>query len=275
MTEPHVTIIEARRGWAFANLWELVRYHELLAIICWRDVLVRYKQSAIGIAWAIVQPLGTMIVFSVVFGRLVGVASDGIPYPIFSYCGLLPWMFFQRAVVQGSGSLVNFSSVLTKVYFPTLIAPVAAILTAFFDFLIAFSVLLLMMLWYGILPDWPVLLIPAFLLLGALAALGVSLWLSVANVEFRDVQQVMPFLVQVWMFVTPVVYPTSAVPAAWRPLYALNPMATVVDGFRWGLLNGPAPELVPTLVSVAVVAALILSGLLIFDRFTRTFVDRI
>jgi lipopolysaccharide transport system permease protein len=188
---------------------------------------------------------------------------------------LLPWLFFQRALVQGSGSLVSLSGVLTKVYFPRLIAPLATVLTGLFDFAVAFAVLVVLMIWYGIAPGWPALLLPAFLLLATLAALGVSLWLSVVNVEYRDVQQAMPLLTQAWMFATPVVYPASLVPEAWRPLYALNPMVTVIEGFRWGLLGGPAPALTTSLVSVAAVAVVVLGGLAVFDRFTRTFADRV
>jgi lipopolysaccharide transport system permease protein len=270
-----ITIIEAGRGWRLADPRELVRYHEVLAALCWRDIAVRYKQSAIGVAWAILQPVGTMIVFTVVFGGLVKVSTDGIPYPVFSYCGLLPWLFFQRALVQGSNSLVSFGSVLTKVYFPRLIAPVSVVLPGLFDFGVAFVVLVLMMLWFGIIPGWPVLLLPAFLLLATLAALAVTLWLSVMNVEYRDVQHALPFLAQVWMFVTPVAYPASLVPEQWRILYALNPMATVIEGFRWALLHGPSPALDSIFVSTAVTVVVLISGLAVFDRFTRTYADRV
>jgi lipopolysaccharide transport system permease protein len=271
-----VTVIEPAHGWHLPDLRELIRYREVLYVLCWRDVVVRYKQSTIGIAWAMLQPIMTMVVFSLVFGGLVGVSSDGIPYPVFSFCGLLPWLFFQRALVQGSGSLVSLSGVLTKVYFPRLIAPAATVLTGLFDFAVAFVVLVALMLWYGIAPSWPaVLLLPGFLVLATLTALGVSLWLSVVNVEYRDVQQAMPLLTQAWMFATPVVYPASLIPDAWRPLYALNPMVTVIEGFRWSLLGGPAPALATSLVSIAVVAAALLGGLVLFDRFTRTFADRV
>jgi lipopolysaccharide transport system permease protein len=270
-----ITIIESSRGFRFGELRELVQFRELLAMMCWRDIAVRYKQSAIGVAWAIIQPVGTMVVFSLVFGQLVGVATGGIPYPIFAYCGLLPWLFFQRSLVQGSTSLVTLGPVLSKVYFPRLIAPVTMVMTALFDFVIAFGVLILMMLWYAVLPGWPVLLLPAFLGLAVLAALGVSLWLSVANVEFRDVQHAMPFLIQVWMFATPIVYPASLVPGHWRLVYSLNPMVVVVEGFRWGLLNGPAPALDIVAISVVTTLALFASGLVVFDRFTRNFTDRV
>ncbi len=270
-----VTIYQPSRGWRFADLRELVQYRELLAIMCWRDIAVRYKQSAIGMAWAVIQPVGTMVVFSVVFGQLVGIATNGIPYPIFCYCGLLPWMFFQRSLAQGSASLVTLGPVLTKVRFPRLIAPTTTVLTSLFDFAIAFVVLVVMMAWFGVWPDSSVLFLPAFLILAALAALGMSLWLSVANVEFRDVQHAMPFLIQIWMFATPVVYPMTLVPEKWRLLYALNPMAVVVEGFRWSLLDGPAPALCEVLVSTAVTAALLAGGLLVFDRFTRSFADRV
>jgi homopolymeric O-antigen transport system permease protein len=273
--DERITIVEPSRGFRFAELTELVRYRETLLMMCWRDIAVRYKQSAIGVAWAVLQPVGTMVVFSVVFGQLVGISTGQIPYPVFTYCGLLPWLFFQRALVQGSTSLVNLSSVLTKVYFPRLIAPATMVLTGLFDFAIAFVVLVLMMLWYGIWPGWPVIFLPSFLGLAVAAALAISLWLSVANVEFRDVQHAIPFLVQAWTFATPIVYPASLVPEHWRLIYSLNPMVAVVEGFRWGLLGGPAPALDVIAMSVAVTAALLVGGLLVFDRFTRSFADRV
>jgi len=275
MTTPPVVVYQPRKGWRFADVSELVRYRDLLAMMCWRDIAVRYKQSAIGVAWAILQPVGTMVVFSVVFGQLVGIATDGIPYPIFSYCGLLPWLFFQRSIVQGSASLVTLSPVLTKVYFPRLIAPATMVLTSLFDFAIAFVVLVVMMLWFRVAPGWPVVLLPAFLGLAVMAALGISLWLSVVNVEFRDVQHAMPFLIQVWMFATPIVYPATLVPPQWQLVYALNPMAAVVEGFRWGLLGGPSPSVGQVAVSTAVTVVLFVGGLLVFDRFTRSFADRV
>jgi lipopolysaccharide transport system permease protein len=275
MTSPHVVTYQPRKGWRFADVSELVRYRNLLAMMCWRDIAVRYKQSAIGVAWAVLQPVGTMVVFSVIFGQLVGIATNGIPYPIFSYSGLLPWLFFQRSLTQGSGSLVTLGPVMTKVYFPRLIAPAIMVLTSLFDFVIAFVVLALMMVWYGVLPGWPIVCLPAFLALAALAALGVSLWLSVANVEFRDVQHAMPFVIQLWMFATPVVYPASLIPAQWRLAYAVNPMTTVVEGFRWCLLNGPPPAIGEIAVSTAVTIAALAGGLLVFDRFTRSFADRV
>src|SRR5712692_553734 len=256
-----ITIRERRQGFSLSELGEVIRFRDTLAMMCWRDIAVRYKQSVIGVAWAVLQPVGTMIVFSVVFGQLVGISSNGIPYPIFAYCGLLPWLFFQRSLVQGSASLVTLGPVLTKVYFPRLIAPAATVLTSLFDFVIAFGVLVLMMIWFGIWPGWPVVFLPAFLALALLAALGFSLWLSVANVEFRDVQHAMPFLIQVWMFATPIVYPMSLVPQQWRLLYSLNPMAVVVEGFRWSLLGGPAPALGEIAVSAAVTAVVLVGGL--------------
>jgi lipopolysaccharide transport system permease protein len=270
-----LTIIEPSRGFRFAEFAELVRYRETLLMMCWRDIAVRYKQSAIGIAWAVIQPVGTMVVFSVVFGQLVGISTGGIPYPIFSYCGLLPWLFFQRALVQGSSSLVSLGPVLTKVYFPRLIAPAMMVLTSLFDFAIAFVVLIVMMLWYGLAPGWPAVLLPVFLALAGLAALGVALWLSVANVEFRDVQHAVPFLIQVWMFATPIVYPAFLVPPKWHLVYSFNPMVAVVEGFRWMLLSGPTPALDTVAVGLAVTIALFASGLVVFDRFTRSFADRV
>jgi lipopolysaccharide transport system permease protein len=275
MSSPPVVTYEPRKGWRLADASELIRYRELLAMMCWRDVTVRYKQSILGVAWAVVQPFGTMVVFSIVFGQFVGISTNGIPYPIFSYCGLLPWMFFQRSVAQGSASLVGLGPILTKVYFPRILAPASVVLTSLFDFAVAFVLLVGMMLWFGIWPGWPILALPAFIALAVLGALGTSLCLSVVNIEFRDVQHMMPFLIQVWMFATPIVYPLTVVPPQWRLLYALNPMAVVVEGFRWSLIGGPLPGIGQIGVSVIVTAAVFAGGLLVFDRFTRTFADRI
>jgi lipopolysaccharide transport system permease protein len=270
-----ISTIEPTTGWRFADLTELIRYRDMLVMLCWRDIAVRYKQSAIGVAWAVIQPVGTMVVFSVIFGGLVGISTGDIPYPIFTYCGLLPWLLFQRGLVQGSASLVTLGPVLSKVYFPRLIVPTATVLTGLFDFVIAFAVLILMMMWYGTSPGWPLMVLPAFIALAVVAALALSLWLSVVNVEFRDVQHALPFLVQAWTFATPIVYPASLVPGPWRLLYSLNPMVAVVEGFRWVLVGGAAPSAAVIAASVGTTAALLVGGLLVFDHFTRNFADRV
>jgi lipopolysaccharide transport system permease protein len=270
-----LSTIEPTTGWRFADLTELIRYRDMLVMLCWRDIAVRYKQSAIGVAWAVLQPVGTMVVFSVIFGGLVGISTGDIPYPIFTYCGLLPWLLFQRGLVQGSASLVTLGPVLSKVYFPRLIVPTATILTGLFDFVIAFVVLILMMVWYRTSPGWSLMVLPAFIALAVVAALALSLWLSVLNVEFRDVQHALPFLIQAWTFATPIVYPASLVPGPWRLLYSLNPMVAVVEGFRWVLVGGAAPSAAVIAASVGTTAALLVGGLLVFDRFTRNFADRV
>src|SRR5437762_10925208 len=231
--------IRARRGWLGLNISELWEYRELLLFQSLRDIKVRYKQTLLGAAWAIIQPLMTMLVFSIFFGRLAKVPSDGIPYPIFAYCALLPWQLFASTLAQSSNSLVDNSHLITKVYFPRLIVPLSAVLSGLVDFAIAFVILLGMMFWYGISPaGWHVLMLPLFLLLAATAALAVGLWLSALNVKYRDVRYTIPFLVQTWMIASPVAYPSSLVPAGfWRTLYGIKSMAGVVEGLQWALLG--------------------------------------
>jgi lipopolysaccharide transport system permease protein len=252
------------------DLWE---YRELLYFLVWRDVKVRYKQTVLGAAWAIIQPFFTMVVFSIFFGRLAKIPSDGIPYPIFAYCALLPWQLFAHALTESGNSLVASQNLITKVYFPRLVIPLSAVLAGIVDFGIAFVVLLGMMAYYGITPTVAVATLPLFLLLALGTALGVGLWLSALNVQYRDVRHTIPFLAQFWLFATPVVYPASLVPEFWRPLFGLNPMAGVVEGFRWALLGtaqSPGPLLA---VSVAVVFALLVGGLYYFRRMEKTFAD--
>jgi lipopolysaccharide transport system permease protein len=268
-----VTVIQPPHGWAPLDLAELWAYRELLYFLVWRNIKVRYKQTALGAAWAVLQPFLTMVVFSVFLGRLARVPSDGLPYPVFAYTALVPWMYFANALTQASNSLVEHERIITKVYFPRLAIPMAAILGGLLDLLIAMSVLVGMLFYYGIVPGAPVWTLPFFVLLAAGAALGVGLWLAVWNVKYRDVRYVTPFIVQFWLFATPVAYPSSLVPAAWRPLYGLNPMAGVVEGFRWALLEGgrePGPLLA---VSVLTVLAVLAGGLYYFRRMERTFAD--
>ncbi len=266
-------IIRPSTGWMPLNLPDLWHYRELIYFLTWRDIKVRYKQTVLGAAWAVIQPFMTMVVFSIVFGRLAGIPSEGLPYPIFAYCALLPWQLFAHSLTQSSNSLVANERLITKVYFPRLVVPLSAVVAGLLDFLIAFVVLIGMMMYYHVKPTAAVWTVPLFLLLGVGAALGVGLWLSALNVQYRDVRYTIPFLTQFWLFVTPVAYPSTLVPPSWRPLYGVNPMAGVVEGFRWALLGkaeGPG-ALLP--VSVAIVILVLVSGLYYFRRMERTFAD--
>jgi lipopolysaccharide transport system permease protein len=273
-TAPQVKIhIRPSRGWVSLHLRDLWAYRELLYFLTWRDIKVRYKQTVMGAAWAIIQPFFTMVVFSLFFGRLAQMPSEGIPYPIFSYAALVPWTFFANGVSQSSNSLVGSSQLITKVYFPRLSIPIATVFSGVIDFVLAFVVLLGMMLFYHILPTIHALWLPLFLLLALVTALGTGLWLSALNVEYRDVRYVVPFLTQLWMFATPIVYPSSMVPERWQTLYGLNPMVGVVEGFRWALL-GTDPPSGPMLVASSLVAALLMiSGAFYFRRMEKTFAD--
>jgi len=259
--------------WASLDFRELWEYKELLYFLIWRDVKVRYKQTALGAAWAVIQPVFMMVVFSLFFGRLAKVPSDGIPYPVFSFCALIPWQLFANALTESSNSLVGNQNLITKVYFPRLVVPLSAVLSGVIDFAIAFVLLLGMMFYYGIVPTWAIVMLPAFILLELLTALGVGLWLSALNVQFRDVRYTINFLVQFWLFVTPVAYPSSIVPEKWRVVYGLNPMAGVVEGFRWALLGKTAPSAPMLMVSILVVLALLIGGLYYFRRMEQTFAD--
>jgi len=270
-----VFVIRPSRGLVALNLHELWQYRELLYILIWRDIKVRYKQTAIGAAWAVIQPFFAMVVFSLFFGRLAKIPSEGLPYPIFAYSALLPWQFFAKALTEASTSLVVNEQVITKVYFPRLLVPTAVVLAGLLDFGIAFLILLGMMLFYGIMPSWAILTTPLFLLLAMITALGVSFWLSALDVEYRDVRYTLPFLTQLWLFATPVVYPSTMLPQAWRALYGLNPMVGVVEGFRWALLGSSQPDLMMLLVSSLAMALLFVGGLIYFRHMERTLADRI
>ena len=270
--ETSTIVIRPSRGWVSLDLRDLWRYRELLYFLTWRDIKVRYKQTIFGAAWAILQPFFTMIVFSVFFGRLVRVPSDGIPYPIFAYSGLLPWQLFSQAVTRSGNSLVSNRHLITKIYFPRLAIPISAVLPGLVDFGIAFVVLLVMMVYYHIAPTVALLTLPFFLLLAVAAALGVGLWLSALNLKYRDVGYTIPFLTQFWLFATPVVYPSSLIPEKWQALYGLNPMAGVVEGFRWALL-GKAPPGPFLAISVGAVMLLLIGGLYYFRRMEKTFAD--
>jgi lipopolysaccharide transport system permease protein len=270
-----VFIIRPSKGLVALNLRELWQYRELLYILIWRDIKVRYKQTAIGAAWAVIQPFFAMVVFSLIFGRLAKIPSEGLPYPIFAYSALLPWQFFAKALTEASTSLVVNERVITKVYFPRLLVPTAVVLAGLLDFGIAFLILLGMMVFYGITPSWFILFVPLFLLLAIITALGVSFWLSALDVEYRDVRYTLPFLTQLWFFATPVVYPSTIVPPSWRALYGLNPMVGVIEGFRWALLGSAPPDPRMLLVSSLLASLLFMSGLIYFRRMERTLADRI
>jgi lipopolysaccharide transport system permease protein len=268
-------IITGSGGWRLPSFSEVWIFRELLWILTIRDIMVRYKQTAIGIAWAVLQPLLTMVVFSVIFGRLGKLPSDGLPYPVFLMTALLPWQLFARALTQGSASMVTLGGMMGKIYFPRLIAPLSSVLAGVVDFLIAFVILLSLMAWYGVWPHWAVILAPLFVVLALASALAVSLWFSAINAQYRDVQQAMPFLTQIWMFVTPVIYPTSMIPEAWKWVYGLNPMVSVIDGFRWTLLGAAPPDTLTLTLSCTSILVLTVGGLIYFGRFEKDFVDRL
>jgi lipopolysaccharide transport system permease protein len=268
-----VLLIRPPQGWASLGLKEVWEYRELLYFLTWRDVKVRYKQTALGAAWAIIQPFFMMVVFSLFFGRLGKMPSDGIPYPIFVYCALLPWQLFAHALSESSNSLVANERLITKVYFPRLVVPMAAVLGGLVDFAVSFVILIGMMLYYGITPGAAIFTLPLFLLLAVVTALGVGLWLSALNVQYRDVRYTLTFITQFWLFATPVAYSSSIVPAAWRPLYGLNPMAGVVEGFRWALLGKAQGPGLLLGVSIAVVIVILIGGLYYFRRMEDTFAD--
>ena len=269
---PRVHIAHTQ-GWASLNLRELWEYRELLFFLTWRDIIVRYKQTVLGAAWAIIQPFFTMIVFSLFFGNLANVPSDGIPYPIFSFAALVPWTFFANGLAQSANSLVASSNMIKKVYFPRLAIPIATVLSGVIDFVLAFVVLLLMMAYYKVTPTMNILWLPLFLLLALITSLGVGLWLSALNVEYRDVRYVVPFLTQFWLFSTPIAYSSSMLGEPWRTLYGINPMAGVVEGFRWALLgtgNAPGPMVA---VSSVVAVLLLIGGAYYFRRMEKNFAD--
>jgi homopolymeric O-antigen transport system permease protein len=273
MTPSLITRIQPKKGWVGLNFRELWKFRELLYFLIWRDLKVRYKQTVLGAAWAIIQPLLTMLVFSLFFGKLARVPSDGVPYPLFAFTGLVPWTFFANAITQSSNSLIGSQHLITKVYFPRLVIPIASVLSGILDFVIAFVVLIGMILYYGITPGITILTIPFFFLIALITALGTGLWLSALNVEFRDVRYIVPFLSQFWLFSTPVAYPSSLLAERWQIIYALNPMVGVVEGFRWALLQTPNPPAPVLAVSTITAIFLLISGALYFKRMERTFAD--
>jgi lipopolysaccharide transport system permease protein len=267
------TVIESGERWFALRLGEIWAYRELLVFLVWRDVKVRYKQTALGAAWAVLQPLLAMLVFTLLFGRLAKLPSDNVPYPLFVYVALLPWQLFAFALTESSNSLVTNQHLIRKVYFPRLIVPIAAVLVGLVDFTISLSVLAGMMAYYGFRPHATALLFIPFLGLAVLTALGVGIWLSALNIQYRDVKYVIPFLTQFWMFATPVAYSSKLVPEKWRTLYGLNPMTGVVDGFRWALLGSGSGSGAMMLISIAAVILVLIGGVAYFKRMERSFAD--
>ncbi len=272
---PLVTIIKPSAGWTALQLRDLWLHRELIFFMTWRDLKVRYKQTFLGASWAILQPLLTMVVFSIFFGNLAGVPSDNVPYPIFSFTALIPWTLFSKALQDASRSLVANSHMITKIYFPRMILPLSSVLAGVVDFFIAFAVLLAMMIYYRIFPTSQIWLLPLFLILALVTAMGVGLWLSALNVVYRDVGYVLPFLTQMWMFLTPIAYPTSIIPEKWQAIYAINPMTGVVEGFRWVLLGTGQPPGIMTAVSCLVAVILLVTGMFYFRRMERLFADMV
>jgi homopolymeric O-antigen transport system permease protein len=266
--------IEPSRGWGSLGLRELWSSRELVYFFTWRDIKVRYKQTVLGGLWAMIQPLFTMLIFALFFGRLAKVPSDGIPYPIFSYTALVPWTFFSTGLTQASNSLVQNSNMLKKIYFPRMAMPIGTVVAGCVDFCLAFVLLFALMAFYGVVPTWKVLWVPLFFVLALVTCLGVSLWLSPMNVQFRDIRYAVPFLTQFWMYATPIAYPSSLLPQPWRTVYAINPMVGVVEGFRWALLDdahtAPGPMIA---VSSVVAVGLLVSGVFYFRRQEKTFAD--
>lgn len=281
--QEEVLYLKPSSGWSAINLVEIWRYRELIYFLIWRDIKVRYKQTMLGAAWAIIQPFFTMVVFTIFFGRLAKVPSDNVPYPIFSYTALLPWGMFTKALSDAGRSMISNRAMITKVYFPRLVIPMASVLSGVVDFAIAFVVLIGMMIYYNTAPGseyqihitsaiW---LLPFFILLALVTALGVGLWLSALNVIYRDINYIIPFLTQFWLFITPIAYPSSLIPERWRLIYAINPMTGVVEGFRWALLGtetAPGPMLA---VSTTIALIVLITGLFYFRRMERTFADKV
>ena len=267
--------IAPSRGLVLPRWQDVWNYRELLQFLVWRDIKVRYKQTAFGVGWAVLQPLSMMLVFTVFFGRLAGMSSEGTAYPVFAYTALLPWQLFSRAILESTNSLVVDQRLITRVYFPRIVVPTASVMAAVIDFLVAGVLLVPLMAFYGVGPTWNLLYLPAFLAIMLITALGVGYWLSALNLEYRDVMYVVPFLNQLWFFLTPIVYPSSLVPERWQVLYGLNPMVSVIEGCRWSLLGqgkGPTPML---WVSLVMGLLLFVSGAAWFRWRERTFVDAV
>lgn len=269
-----VTIIEPARGWMPVDFRELWEHRDLLYFFTWRDIKVRYKQTILGFAWAIIQPLTAMLIFTLFFGSLANIPSDGIPYPIFAYAALLPWTLFSESIIRSTNSVVMNANILKKVYFPRIALPVSSVLSPLLDFAIAFTILVLMMAYYNIVPTLNIVWLPLFILLTVITSLGIGLWLSALNSRYRDFQYVVPFIIQIWMFASPVVYPASMVPSSYQFLYSLNPMTGVIEGFRWTLLGTGSPNFI-IYVSAAISVIIMVTGAFFFRRMEKTFADEV
>jgi lipopolysaccharide transport system permease protein len=273
MDDTPVVLIQPRKGWLSFELKAVYQYRELLYFLVWRDILIRYKQAAIGVAWVVLQPLLTMVIFTVIFGQFAKLPSDGLPYTVFSFTALLPWNYFAQAISRSGISVVSNANLISKIYFPRLIVPISGALGPLVDFAISFVILLGMMAWYGIAPTWGILTLPFFTLLAVVTAVAVSLFLSALNVKYRDVGHAIPFLVQFWMYASPVVYSVTIIPQKWRLLYSLNPMVGVIEGFRWAMLGKERPDFTVMAMGVVVASILLLVGLIYFKRTERFFAD--
>jgi lipopolysaccharide transport system permease protein len=268
-----VTEIHPDRGWLDLDLGAVWRYRELFIVMMMRDIQVLYKQAALGAGWAILQPVFAVAIFTIVFGYFARMPSEGIPYPLFAFAGVLPWTYFAEAVRRSSTGLVTDSELIRKIYFPRLIMPLANVVTPLLDFAIAFVVLLILMGFYGIAPSWKFLLVPPLMVIAALLALSIGLWLAPINVRFRDIKHTLPFMIQVWMYASPIVYPLSMVPEQYQWAYSLNPMVGVIEGFRWAVFNQGEPNFMALGMSAAIIAVLLVGGLIFFRRMERTFAD--
>lgn len=267
------TVIQPRKRLFELDLNEIWRYKELLYFLVWRDVLIRYKQTVIGISWAVLQPLLTMAIFAIIFGKLANIPSDGKPYPVFAFAALLPWNYFSQALSRSGTSLVGERNLITKIYFPRLLIPLAASISPVVDLFFSFLVMVALMMWYGIIPTLGLLILPLFIALSLLTALAVGLWASALNVKYRDVGHTIPFLIQAWMYASPIAYPVSMIPEKWRLFYSLNPMVGVIEGFRWSMLGSERPDFLIISVSAAVMTVLLIGGLLYFKRMEQDFAD--
>lgn len=265
--------IEPSKGWVPLQIKEFWNYRQLLYFLTWRDIKVRYKQTMLGASWAIIQPFFSMVVFSLFFGRLAKIPSDGIPYPLFSYAALVPWTFFANGLNESTNSLVSSSNLIKKIYFPRLVIPIASVISGLVDFFLAFSVLIFMMLFYGFTPSINILYLPLLLLLAMITSIGVGLWLTALNVQYRDIRYMVPFLIQIWMFATPIVYSSSMLQEPWKTIYGVNPMAGVIEGFRWALLKTDSAPGSILIVSIIVSLLILVSGLFYFRKMEKTFAD--
>lgn len=273
MSEETTLIIEAGR--TEKHYWlDIWRYRELFYFLTWRDILVRYKQTAIGVAWALIRPFLTMVVFTVVFGKLAKLPSEGVPYPILVFAAMLPWQFFSNALSEASNSLVGNANLISKVYFPRLIIPASSVITSFVDFVISGAILVVLMAWYHFVPSWRVVYLPAFIVIAFAASMGIGLWLTALNVKYRDFRYIVPFIVQFGLYISPVGFSSTIVPGKWRFLYSLNPMVGVIDGFRWAILGGESKIYLPGFVlSMVIVGTLLVTGIMYFRKTEKSFAD--